>query len=583
MIPGRAATAVNEVVGEMLTAFREAEELPDLNDADLFEAFAAHCVLHQFHEERFAPEAHLTGGGGDLKVDAWGIVVNGELFHDLDGVKNAVEGLREMNVVVVAVQAKRSTSAQGQVVADLADNLRQICSRGEITYTAAPEIRELHAALGVIYDQHHCNAIGSPRLEVRYVHCGPEANADLKEKCRSAERSLDELGRFESVRFEVVDFRGLRRLYQLTGRKVRVDFNWENRVPMPPMEGIRQAWTGTMPARDFVGDLLVDDGGSIRKFLFEDNVRPFLGEANEVNEGIAETLADPMRRKRFAVLNNGITVIARSFDTSGQECHMSDFQIVNGCQTGHVLFERRDLLTQDVHVKLTVIEPEPEVEGITSEITLATNRQNTVAKENLAADQTIHRDIEAYFETTKAPRNLYYERRSGQFDSNRSVTKTKVLKQSQLVQAYASVFGDHAFEATRPSVLLKNARLRIFHPDSEPIVYYTAASIWYQMEWLLRNNRVDRRWKPARYLLMAAVARRLTGGEPLPHHPRQARKYCEALLDRIWDREEVERLVGDMVPYLERLLGSDQTGQRLNDLARTKSFAERFMHAVGPD
>lgn len=571
---------MNEVLGEMLTAFRADQELPDLDEADLFEAFAAYCVLHYFHEERFAPEAHLTGGGGDLKVDAWGIVINGDLHHDLDGVKNAVEKLREMNVVVVAVQAKRSASAEGQVIADLADNLRQICSRGEIAYSASPEIHELHAALGVIYDHHHCNAVGSPRLEVRYVHCGPEANSDLREKCRSAERSLDELERFESVRFDVVDFRALRRLHQLAGRKVRADFTWENRVPMPPMEGIRQAWTGTMQAAEFVGELLVDDGGSIRNFLFEDNVRPFLGEANDVNEGIADTLTDPVKRRRFAVLNNGVTVIARSFDTSGQECRMSDFQIVNGCQTGHVLFQRRDQLTEDVHLKLTVIEPEPEIDGITSEITLATNKQNTVAKENLAADQAIHRDIEAYFATTRHPRNLYYERRTGQFEADRSITKTRVLKQGHLVQSYASVFGGHVHEASRPALLLKNPRLRVFEPGGEPVVYYTAASIWYQVDWLLRNNRVDRRWKPARYMFMAGVVRHFAEGKALPPSPRKARRHCEDLLERIWDRDEVERLVGSMVPHLERLLEEDDSGQRLNDLARTRSFTERFLRAV---
>ncbi len=569
---------MNEIIEELLATFRTERELPYLNGSELFEAFAAHCVLHQFHEERFAPDSHRTGGGNDLGVDAWGVVVNGELYHDLDGVKNAVEGLREMNVVVVVVQAKTSASAEGKVVSDLADNLRQICSRGAISYTASPEIVELHEALQVLYDHHHLNTVGSPRLEVRYVHCGPEANEDLAAKCRSAERTVEALQRFESVRFEAVGSRGLQRLYKLTNRKVKVAFKWPMKSPMPPMEGIRQAWMGTLPAGEFVENLLVDEGGSIRKFLFEDNLREFLGQSNEVNEGIAETLSDEVQRRRFAVLNNGMTVIARSFDTSGHECHMSDFQIVNGCQTGHVLFEHRGRLTDDVHVKLTVIEPEDE--GIAGAITVATNRQTLIAKEGLSVGQQIHKDIEEYFQTSKPPRHLYYERRSGQYDADRAITRTRVLKQSHLTQSYAAVFCGRAHEATRPAQLVKDPKLRIYHPESPPIAYYTAASIWYQVDWLLRNHRIDRRWKPARFLLMAAVAQQLTEGAKLPRSPRRARALCDGLLERVWDRDVVERLVCAMVPHLEHLWSSESGRQRLGDLVRTKGFCEKFLRSV---
>lgn len=571
---------MNEVIAELLAAFRDERDLTDLDEAELFEAFAAFCVLHRFHEQDFEPEAHRTGGSQDRGVDAWGIVVNGELYHDLDSVRTALEHAREMNVVVIVLQAKRSGSAEEKVVADLKDNLEQICSRGPMSYSASPRVVELHDALEVVFDRHHQNAPGSPRLEVRYVHTGQSPNPDLLEKCRSAERTLENLGRFATARVEVVGFRQLQRLHQLANRKVRVAFDWPNKVSMPRMNGVQQAWMGTLPAKAFVEELLVDSGGSLRTFLFEDNLRPFLGQRNEVNDGIGRTLAEPVQKGRFAVLNNGITVIARSFNVSGQQCSMSDFQIVNGCQTGNVLFENRDRLTDDVHLKVTVIEPEPEDEAVSGEITLATNRQTLIAKENLSADQTIHRDIEAFFQTTKAPRHLYYERRTGQFDADPAVTKTRVLKQSHLAQSYAAVFLGQAHEATRPAALLKNPRLRIFRSDDAPIVYYTAASVWYQMGWLLRNNRVDSRWKPARYLLMAAVVQRFTGGEGLPHHPRKARKHCEDLLDRVWDREELERAAGEAVPRLERLLREDGSGQRLNDLVRTRSFAVRFLDSV---
>ncbi|PRY54058.1 AIPR family protein [Glycomyces artemisiae] len=562
---------MNEVIRERLAAFRSDQDLPGLDDAQLFEVFAAYCVLHRFHEDKFEPELHRTGGGNDLGVDAWGIVVNGDLFHDFDGVKHAVEASRELNVVVIVVQAKTSGSYEGKVVADLADNLRQICARPPISYSASPEVVELHDALGLVYDNQHKLTEHSPRLEVRYVHCGQEPNEDLLEKCRSAEASLDELGRFQSVRFAAVGWRELDRLFKRTLRKVKVHFDWPSRTAIPVMEGVKEAWMGTIPASVIVESLLVDEGGSIRKFLFEDNLREFLGAQNEVNDGIALTLADPAKRRRFAVLNNGITVLAEHFDTSGVECHMSDFQIVNGCQTGHVLFENRDKLTDDVHVKLIVIETENS--EIAGDITVATNRQTEIAPEDLRADQQIHKDIEAFFQTRK---DLYYERRSGQYEA-RSVTMTRVIRQNQLVQAYASVFRGHVHEASRTAKLRRDPALRIFHPETHAIAYYTAAATWYQVEWLFRNNRVAAKWRPVRFMLMAAVVARFSNGEKLPASPAKATRYCEALLQKIWDRDEVERLVSLMVGRLERMTDAESSKQRLSDLARTRGFTERFL------
>ncbi|GAA2260092.1 AIPR family protein [Glycomyces scopariae] len=564
---------MNEIIRERIAAFREKAELPELDDAKLFEAFAAHCVLHQFHEDEFNAGQHRTGGGNDLGVDAWGIVVNGDLYSDLDGVKGAVESSREMNVVVIVVQAKRSANYEGKVVADLADNLRQICGRAPIAYTASPEIRELHEALGLVYDHHQKLTENSPRLEARYVHCGEEANADLERKCRSAEAALDELGRFHSIRFEAVGWRRLSQLYQRSQRKINVAFEWPSKVAIPAIAGVKEAWMGTIPASVFVERLLVDEGGSIRKFLFEDNIRDFQGESNEVNSGIAETLADPARRKRFVVLNNGITVLARSFDISGSECHMSDFQIVNGCQTGHVLFAHREQLA-DVHLKLTVIETEDEV--MSDAITVATNRQTQIPAEDLRSNRQIHREIEEFFQTGHAPRDLYYERRSGQYDA-RSVTMTRVVKQNQLVQAYASVFRGQAHEATRPAKLRRDPAVRIFHPEGHAVAYYTAASIWYQVEWLFRNNRVEGRWRPARFMLMAAVVARFSGGAALPAGRAKAERFCEGLLAQIWNRDEVERLVSLMVGRLEAMAEADPSTQRLSDLVRTKGFTERFL------
>jgi hypothetical protein len=61
-------------------------------------------------------------------------------------------------------------------------------------------------------------------------------------------------------------------------------------------------------------------------------------------------LRDEIGHRRFAVLNNGITIVTRNLRVVGDEVHIRDFQVVNGCQTCHVLFDERSHLNNDVQV-----------------------------------------------------------------------------------------------------------------------------------------------------------------------------------------------------------------------------------------
>ena len=45
----------------------------------------------------------------------------------------------------------------------------------------------------------------------------------------------------------------------------------------------------------------------------------------------------------FSVLNNGVTIVAESISSSGNKFTINNYQIVNGCQTSHVLFNNKYL------------------------------------------------------------------------------------------------------------------------------------------------------------------------------------------------------------------------------------------------
>ena len=206
---------------------------------------------------------------------------------------------------------------------------------------------------------------------------------------------------------------------------------------MPVIEGVENAFFGVVSFNDF-RNLIVDDTGRIKN-VFYDNVRDFLGD-NEVNLKIKETLTEKEFDK-FLILNNGVTVVAEEKkDLQGSKFTIFNYQIVNGCQTSHVLFNNKDIEGIEnlkVPIRLIITKSEP----IKSQITLATNRQSQITEEQLAAFSEFQKNLEQYYKSVQInDLQLYYERRTGQYNSDLDIKKTKIVNIKNQIKSVASMF-----------------------------------------------------------------------------------------------------------------------------------------------
>ena len=89
----------------------------------------------------------------------------------------------------------------------------------------------------------------------------------------------------------------------------------DKRVAFPMIEGVTQAYLGMVRCKDFVS-ILRDSDGRMLTNIFEDNVRDFQGY-NSVNSEIKATIEKTEDQNRFALLNNGITIMAKSIKVTG--------------------------------------------------------------------------------------------------------------------------------------------------------------------------------------------------------------------------------------------------------------------------
>jgi len=565
---------VDVVIKGLLQEFQEVQGLGKLPESEAFEAFAAYCVLNSFYEDEFNPDAFRMGGGNDLGIDAFAILVNGALYRDAADVHEAVKSAPKlMGVDVVIVQAKTSSSFETKVISDLAENLNHVLGPGPLPYAASPDVKNMQECLDAVYANIGKLSGTLPRLCIRYVTTGTQVADMVLQKTQSARNLLADLGRFETVEFDCVTQKDLRVLYRRATTKAKALLSMPKKVFMPKTPEVEQAVHGLVSAADLVQHVLTDDSGRLRKTLFYENVRDFQGYAG-VNAEIRATLRDPAARQRFAVFNNGITIVTRDMKVVGDDVHLDDFQIVNGCQTCHVLFDEREHLTDAVHVTVRIVHTQNE--NVISGIVSATNRQTVVSEEDLSVREDFHRRLEEYFEHGRDKNcKLYYERRSKQYSDRKDIEKTRVIGRTHLTRAYLAMFLDEPARLGHYTSLLRARGQELYKEGHQPVFYYTAAAAWYRLEWLIRNRRIDKEYGPGRYHLLAAAKWLLLGTGAVTHN-KHAERDCQRMLKVIWDQNASEQLFTQLLGPLQRAMQEEPGNVPPGEMVRTQRFADRF-------
>ena len=150
---------------------------------------------------------------------------------------------------------------------------------------------------------------------------------------------------FKQVRFNPVGAQQLQKLYRDTKYSMSRQITFKECVVLPSIGKVQASYLGFLPASEFLR-LITDDDDNIIKSIFIDNVRDFQGN-NPVNKDIASTIDDGLL-DQFVLRNNGVIIVARDLSVTAHSFTVRDYQIVNGCQTSHVLYAHRERITDGV-------------------------------------------------------------------------------------------------------------------------------------------------------------------------------------------------------------------------------------------
>jgi hypothetical protein len=262
------------------------------------------------------------------------------------------------------------------------------------------------------------------------------------------------------------------------------------------IDGVKKVAVATIDGRSLAD--IVDKVGAR---IFQRNVRYYLSKSNKVNKSMRSTLESQEGRHAFWLYNNGITIVADSFDfradVDGTVVDIVNPQIVNGAQTSSVLRERRaNLQPGDVSLQARIIAVTGDEKGRVAlqRISEYTNSQSPVRAADLRSNDERHRKIQANFDMLPVP--VFYERRRGEWQSLDAASRQRYQNGKELLKVSKEDIGQRnlAFRGRPAESIAKKDSIftdlaveaEAFDPAVSAQVYMLANTLYLRADELMK-------------------------------------------------------------------------------------------------
>jgi hypothetical protein len=490
----------DEILKSYVRDFSEQNSLGSKSEPEQFERFVNYCIISKQYPREFDAEDLSIGGGGDSAIDGVAVIVNGNIVQEPEEIEFFLSRNGSLSVSFSFVQSKTSAKFSGAQIVNFLAGIRNFFSE-QSSIPENDDVKRLRSIKQTIY-KNSISLDGPPSLDLFFVTTGTWADPEhVNGLILNELKILKDRGLFSGLNFQCIDAERLKQMYrELRGRSLK-EIDFPALVALPEIQGVRQSFVGSLSATEYL-KLVTDSDGGLQRTLFYDNVRDFQGQ-NSVNREIDATLKSGAGQAALAIYNNGITIIAKKVERISGKVKLTDYQIVNGCQTSHVLFANKNKIDPGSHIVVKIIETvDPE---IAVNVIKATNRQTEVKVEAFESLSSFHKDLEEYYRARLSSRKhaIYYERRSKQYDNVPGVRSSEVITLSAQIKAFVSACLAQPQSTHRYfGEVLDSNRERMFVAGDSLEKYYAAAAILNRLENFCRRNVVRPKYKGFKYHLV---------------------------------------------------------------------------------
>lgn len=557
---------MDRITKQLVTDYLESAELTFTDESKDFEIFCIYTVVSNELNKTFDVESITTGNGHDTGIDGIAIIVNGYLVEEIDEIDDLLKKNGYLEVTYIFIQSKTSSNFESRDINTFYFGINDFFSENpklprndDVTRFANLSNHILRLA---------SNFKENPKCKTFFMTTGVrnEADENINAVITYNQKLLEDLNLFDEIELNVFGANELGKLYRKTKNPISATFVFANKVTLPEIEGINQAYLGFLPFSEFK-KIIIDDNENIHS-VFDDNVRDFQGITNAVNKNISETLKNG-NSKLFTVLNNGVAIVANTIKTSGNNFTISDYQIVNGCQTSSVLFEFRNIEgINDISIPVKLIGTDDE--DIKSQITVSTNNQTAIKKEQLTAMSDFQKNLEHYYDSIIDGEKLFYERRAKQYNSDPNVAKRRIITVPIQIKAFTSMISQNPHMVTSYfGSLIKNIgddKSGLFEKNHQFGIYYIAGLVFYKLDALFNSGELDKKYKKVKYYIIMLLPL-IASSEPIPPltSQRKVEAYCNPIIQKLNNPETCKIIFQTAIKII------DDSGANFEDKQALKS------------
>lgn len=470
-------------------------ELKEYEESKLFEMFCNFCIVSKKYFGRFNPK-EVTTGGDDASIDGIAVIIDGELITKIDDAIEIFDTYKSnFNVDIIFTQVKSGELFRKDEISNFKLGVEDFLSLSPKLPNGEMNIECLGVFL-VILD--NLKKVRNRRPNGYFYYCTSgtyKAEKEINAALCILERDVKSSDIFNSVHVEALGRSEILNLWSDISEKNEAKVKLIDYFGMPQMPGIPQSYVGIVNAREFVNKILCDEDGYMKGGVFDENIRAFLGLENNVNSEISETINNEDKRKLFSVLNNGITIVSpeMTLTPNSKEIDITNYQIINGCQTSNTLYLLKDNLDDSVNVVVKFIESPDNL--ISTDIISATNSQSSISSESLHGLKQKAKLVQSYFMAKNSdalPENkIYFERRENEFKNN-GYQSTRIFDVREVSRCFAAMFLNQPHNAARYVKLIFTASGDyLFKNEDHESLYYCSVLTLYKYNTLINGRKIN--------------------------------------------------------------------------------------------
>ena len=281
---------MHRIIKTHLNKFLSEKGIEEHDTSKQFEYFVNYCVVSRFFSGKF-DVFDITTGDEDAGIDGIAVIADGELITTVDEIEALFSShKRSIEIEFVYIQAKTSDKFEKKEITNFGDGVFDF-SDEEPEFPHDDILTEANKIFESIIENVDKVKNGKPNATTYYVTTSVWNNEkELTAALKTTQKKVKGTGYYNEVSSLKIDRDELIKIWSSIHQPVEAVVKVKGYVPYNEMPDVEESYIAIIPAKNYIDSLLLAEDGKMRGGIFDENVRAYLGENNDVNKKIKSTL-----------------------------------------------------------------------------------------------------------------------------------------------------------------------------------------------------------------------------------------------------------------------------------------------------